>query len=1831
VASKLTMNVTQALQQWREDLIDLGSGNPLINFRSRATSTIDLSDQPLSVILSRSKSKKLTFIVGTKLEPKDAAVDEDDLEAQAIELDEAFDYGKYLDAIFVNRTQRDVDRAVRNMASRSNRLFLDKGVNPLHIAVGGLTWVDQDEQERVAPLLLVPVKFWKPGPRQPHALTLSDDDLTVNPALSIKLQEFGVELPPQPEVDRAFENGGIEAALELFGDVKLREGWHLSELQALSLFTFRKEAMYRDLLDNQNAVMASPLVQALGGGGESGAEDFFFEPVGDEEIDVEAPPESSPLVLDADSSQRAAVDAAVRGKSFVLDGPPGTGKSQTISNMIGALIGAGKSVLFVSEKIVALEVVKERLDERGLRSLLFELHSSRTSRKDVAHALGRSLKTKAKAPPHMRDLEVDKARERRVELNSYAQAVNEIRQPLGVSIHQALGVIEQSGSHAPSPEPEIEVSVFTAAEFEKVRDSAVRVERHWPLFLEGKAAVWFGLSDQAELAFNLQTLMSALDVYEKEYGDLHSVAVELSLQGTFDFDEMHKLVEKWAGGAPSFRARPWLVSLELDAVKVAVAHIRKIATQVNTSKAGYRDLLGHTWELVPTGIELPTFQKLSKTFEFLEDLDSVKAKKSAKISVASADSSRQFFGLCSDLLPFSEGIGISFPEKLSQLHPFSHALKILASPDCPPVMWFANRTKLHAVREASKILKKRNEEVARHRLGCMALGERSIELPLEEFRDFFAENRSFFDRFSAGYRSRKRELKSVAAIRRWREIRSSIPFAGDWKQATDKLRKSEKKFDGVLVGYYEGLESDWEHLLAKIADADQVAKAVSVTDSEALGKGMGENRFAEDVESKILAITEALNSLVNVQSIAGCDLTKASSSRSLVDLSERLDVLGTSLQRTGEIYDLLKKHVEGGISIGVVSRAMGHLENLRSERPSWEGELEIRSQFLEVEINYDRFFLDPEVDCADLEKRYEWTQQFLELAGHRDLDNPERQLTEEEFVALDEHRIPAGLARAAERWSDAYERFSCSFVEARKPDLKQKLHDFREARTYLKDLQRRLPEIDQWLDFNHHHSRLIQHGFGRVIEAAKDLGLDPARIAGFLVSSVMRMWVGDQYKRDPRVGDSPLVDRAELIGEYRSLDARLKDHAISQIIDVAESMRPRSFQGQAAGILRESEKKARHKPVRDQIAQSDEVIKGLHPCFMMSPLAVSQFLPPDIRFDVVIFDEASQITPSDAINCIYRGKAVIAAGDQKQLPPTNFFQAATSEDENVEEDVARDYESILDLMKATGAFSSLTLRWHYRSRHEHLIAFSNASFYEGRLITFPGAIDESADLGVKFFKVANGVYRRSTGRDNPNEAKAVAERVIHHFDTRPGKSLGVVAFSAAQQETLEAAVTIARKDRPDLDQYFEQGNSDRQRGFFIANLESVQGDERDVIIFSIGYGPDETGKVYKNFGPVSRTGGERRLNVAFTRARELVEVVASMDASNLGDVKAGPSEHLRRYLDFAERGPAALHLELGESGLDFESPFEESVAAEVRSWGYTVQPQVGVAGYRVDIGVRHPQHGGTFLLGVECDGAMYHSSRTARDRDRLRHEILEGLGWRIHHIWGTAWYRHRQAEIDKLRALLDELAQQPIAGRLVSKAATPGILIEVDLEETEESHHSDWTVDYDVAVVDLIPRNVDIADVGNARKLVALVTEVVSVEQPVHMETLMQRLRHAADIGRVGQRIRETLEAAISLSQVHLEGGFLSMEESPAVRVRRPHPDFPRGVDRIHPFELRGAILGVAREAIGISRPTLIEAVSEIFGWQRKGAKITSALGAEVEVLLSNGHLIENASGLRIP
>ena len=340
------------------------------------------------------------------------------------------------------------------------------------------------------------------------------------------------------------------------------------------------------------------------------------------------------------------------------------------------------------------------------------------------------------------------------------------------------------------------------------------------------------------------------------------------------------------------------------------------------------------------------------------------------------------------------------------------------------------------------------------------------------------------------------------------------------------------------------------------------------------------------------------------------------------------------------------------------------------------------------------------------------------------------------------------------------------------------------------------------------------------------------------------------------------------------------------------------------------------------------------------------------------------------------------------------------------------------------------LRWHYRSRREGLIAFSNRHFYGGSLVTFPSA-DEAATRAVQFIHVPEGRFKDGV---NPIEAKRVANLVMEHARTTPDRSLGVIAFSQRQQDRILDELEILRRANKESEEFFAAARED---AFFVKNLENVQGDERDVIMLSVGYGPDEAGKVMMRFGPLNRSGGERRLNVAVTRARHAMTVVASMTAADIDLSRTGAegAKLLKAFLDYAERGPIALAsaiTEANQRGAD--SPFEQEVGDELARRGLTIHRQVGCGGYLIDLAITDAS-GGKYLLGVECDGATYHSAATARDRDRLRQAVLEGLGWRLVRVWSTDWVRDRAGQVNRVLTALEESRKGPAP--TAPLAATP--------------------------------------------------------------------------------------------------------------------------------------------------------------------------------------------------
>jgi very-short-patch-repair endonuclease len=479
---------------------------------------------------------------------------------------------------------------------------------------------------------------------------------------------------------------------------------------------------------------------------------------------------------------------------------------------------------------------------------------------------------------------------------------------------------------------------------------------------------------------------------------------------------------------------------------------------------------------------------------------------------------------------------------------------------------------------------------------------------------------------------------------------------------------------------------------------------------------------------------------------------------------------------------------------------------------------------------------------------------------------------------------------------------------------------------------------------------------------------------------------------------------------------------------------------------REANKKARHIPVRQLIRRAKNALQALKPCFLMSPMSAAQYLPPgEIEFDLVVMDEASQIRPEEALGAIARARRVVIVGDPKQLPPTRFFDSSVDRHEEAPETNLDDTESILDVCLKQLPYRRL--RWHYRSQHESLIQFSNEKFYDGDLVVFPSPKRESRDYGVHTNFVENPSYK--TGR-NRAQVAVVVEHVVQHFRRWPDRSPGVATFNKRQAEEIELVLEHDRREHPDLDDLI--ANHQATEPLFIKNLENVQGDERDAMFLSTTYGPETPrGPVFQRYGPINSALGWSRLNVIATRARQRVEVFTSMRPS---DIRIGDGCHpgvraFRDYLENAETRRMTEHCSF--SGRAPDSEFEVAVMKLVGDLGYECVPQVGVAGFFIDIGVVHPDRSSEFLMGVECDGAAYHSSRSVRDRDRLRQEILEGKGWSIHRIWSTSWFHARSAEIDRLRREIEERLREDRARYVPPPPET------VEMEEVAISVISDRT------------------------------------------------------------------------------------------------------------------------------------------------------------------------------
>ena len=766
---------------------------------------------------------------------------------------------------------------------------------------------------------------------------------------------------------------------------------------------------------------------------------------------------------------------------------------------------------------------------------------------------------------------------------------------------------------------------------------------------------------------------------------------------------------------------------------------------------------------------------------------------------------------------------------------------------------------------------------------------------------------------------------------------------------------------------------------------------------------------------------------------------------------------------------------------------------------------------------------------------------------------------------------------------------------------------FAQQITLLQDWQKGIVQIHQVIQWN----SLAETGATEKLHPLVNTATHWAQAKDLLTTAVQKAWYEYLLEQviivNPSLRKFERASHEEVVQQFRQTDRlNLQYNRARAAAEHWENMPRLEAGGQVNTLRTEFNKKARHKPIRKLVEEAGLAIQAIKPVFMMSPLSIANFLPPgSVEFDIVIFDEASQVRPVEALGAILRGKQLVVVGDTKQLPPTSFFDSLTTDIED-EDNVTADLPSILGMCDAQGAPQRM-LRWHYRSRHESLIMLSNHEFYENKLVIFPSPGSKHR-MGLVFHHLKDTVYDRGKTRTNPKEAEIVAEAVLEHARKSPKLSLGVAAFSTTQRQAIQDALEARRRKHPELEPFF---NAHADEPFFVKNLENVQGDERDVIFISIGYGRSADGTVSMSFGPLNNEGGERRLNVLITRAKLRCEVFTNITADDIDLTRTQrySIQALKNFLYFAQHGK--LYFPENITGLPADSPFEEIVAGKLAALGYTVRRQVGSRGYYLDLAIIDETNPGRYILGIECDGAAYHAARSARDRDRLRQQVLEAIGWRIYRVWSTDWFRNPERELKRLVEAIEKAKALQHIDDDIYEDDEPNALLTIEREAAPEPATD--IPDYEFAKVpaEIASQEIHLHSIG---KLSVWIEEIVKIESPVHFEEVARRMIEAAGIARLGSRIRDSLLQAVKYAEankwIKVSEEFLWHREMkvPPLRDRSNLPPSVKKLKYIAPEEMVLAIEKVVRESIAIQPEAVVPFVARIFGFTR----VTEEMKAEI-------------------
>jgi very-short-patch-repair endonuclease/precorrin-3B methylase len=1579
----------------------------------------------------------------------------------------------------------EMESTLKKIYQLANTSLNETGSNILYLSFGFLEWKsDTQDRNATAPLFLMPVTIKKGRLNlekrvYEYSIEHSGDEIVENLSLKQKLkQDFGLALPILSVKGAPLLDVEGKPLLDAEGNPELskeddtpedyfkkiekliqnRPEWSIERFVTLSLLNFTRLLMYLDLdPDNWPAgsgVLDHPIAsQLLGGLSAESNEDEYggsrFDFMDEYEVDtLDDVHDKYPLIFDADSSQHSAIVDVIDGKNLVIEGPPGTGKSQTISNLIGAALGQGKSVLFMSEKLAALNVVYEKLTNAGLGDFCLNLHSHKSQKKEILQSIGKRIGNYQSFVEPLKIHEEIKYYERlKDELSVYANAVNQDWKSSGYTIHEVLNIAARYQELLTA-----ELLSLLSLNVDKIDKIAIKdYERQLnSLLILSKTAIensnkatslieheWYGFNNSDIQSYEYEKLKALLNSWNSSLEEYSSYESEVIKQ--------FSLLTR----SSDFQKLPSEI-VEINEIIASSSNVD--FDNINSIEIGNLDYLD---ECLSKFINL-TLQKdillesvSSEAIRFFSPPGKLPSIPNAIISRINHNLSReelnnevhkleQVQSNLTDIDSLMEQVRAILNESdltltVKGLEALTNIICVLKSISPQQI---SQRDSLLDREETESLFPDLKVKVTDSRIVKDKIDSlyKTVELPDSDRLEVIAEilkEQSIFRWLRGDYREARKELLGYAKNKyiKLDNLLLELPQVYSYRDSIEGINNGN--FNNCFGNYLNGDETDIESIesivlwFAKIREVFGVGfgKAYKLRDTlknlqnsslQQLHTLLVSNHF-DAIDDTVLIINtlkdnfkgDFENNDSQLLSENGPILSSLSTAKQALDFIDEILILGDSRLPIAKLI-VLYNRISEYLTLSL----------------DWES----------VDINKVYFKQDGMLDSQHRIDTVKSTLSFFRLA-FIDVNNKKlsefiaRDLSKDNLLELEE--ISVNIEDKFKKSVDIYKEF-------------EKLSDLnidewlqgrdREYSSIIKknsEAEGSLDSLNYWTDYIRKVNNIESKELAKFIQYFSEIGSYENAIP-ILRSYIFNKLSRDILRSNRVLEDFSSVEHNNKLNEFIHCDNKLKELQKQMILYKADKSSnmvrgvgygPVGLWTEGSLLDKEVNKKTRHIPIRKLITRASKTLQSLKPCFMMSPMSVSQYLTPGgIVFDLVIMDEASQIRPEDALGTIARGKQVVIVGDPKQLPPSNFFRKNNIDEDEEDEDersVVEEQESILDA--ALGLLPLRRLRWHYRSKHQSLIAFSNYSFYDDNLVIFPSPVDDSKTLGIRYSKISKGTF---VDRRNIEEARIIALSVRSHMLNNPDETLGVVTMNVQQREQIEREIEILAKDGDKkFADIYEKNLNRSNESFFIKNLENVQGDERDVIYISMTYGPQTIGgKVYKRFGDINKETGWRRLNVLFTRSKRRMHIFSSLDSSDVPNTGSRGVKAFNAFLRYCETGQISrTDTELGRAP---DSDFEISVMEMLSLHRFECVPQVGEAGFFIDVAVRDPNKPGRFLMAIECDGATYHSSKSARDRDRLKQQILEGLGWNVKRIWSTDWFRNPRKTLEPIIKELNELKSE---------------------------------------------------------------------------------------------------------------------------------------------------------------------------------------------------------------